>query len=211
MKPWRIGLALAVAAALEAGAARADEPSAPSPEAQAPPEGVVRLHVEANSPDVEVRQYHPGSDVLETVCRAPCDRLIDARDGRALRFDGEAVSAEPLPLARHRGDVTAFVTVRPGLRIGGAALTALGSVGLVTALILLGGGLMSSGTSDIAPPTETWIYKPLYVGAAATGTASALALAGGITMLVLGKTTYDIVPGADRKRALAPNYLLGEF
>ncbi len=143
--PSAVLLALLLAVAPHARAAEGDdEPKpatdpAPSPDAEEAAEtrpaapaprrdhaaGAVRVHIETKHPGVELREEQPGAESFVVVCRQPCDRVVDGRDGRSFFFAGEGITPSPtFALDRRRGDVTA--AVKPGsagLRTGGAVVS----------------------------------------------------------------------------------------
>jgi hypothetical protein len=197
-------------------AARGEDPS-PSPDRP----GVVRLHIEANVADVELRERVPAGrpgpfgedDAIERhVCRAPCDRVLDGRDGHEFFFDGTPWDAPDFSLRGYQGDVIARLTVHRHLRNGGIALATSSGLAIIGGAITLGLGVGKG--SQVIPydasctgtnPAPTCTYDqthpsydsglPLRIaGGVALGAGGAMLIAG-IVMLVHGRTQLELVGG----------------
>jgi hypothetical protein len=108
---------VALAIFLSAGRAGAQAPSAP------------RVEFEANSPEVVLFEDHGGDEVDRPLCRAPCNRVIDAHEGRIFYFGGlDLLPSKRFYLGDHTGDVHFKVTARSALlRTGGVIMLAFGS------------------------------------------------------------------------------------
>jgi hypothetical protein len=119
--------------------ARADDRAELSPDRP----GIVRLHIDANVPDVELRLRLSGGgsrsrwprSLERPVCSARCDQVIDFRDGRELHFAGDVWDAPSLQLGEYQGDVTVRLTARPRLRNIGIALIVPGATGITLAVV----------------------------------------------------------------------------
>lgn len=162
--------------------------AAPEPELGAP-----RIHVEVEG-DGTVLLHRVVADIAganisgvvsRAVCRAPCDEVIDGRGGESFFFGGSNPTvSRRFELVDKTGDVTA--RVRPGKRglyVGGFILVGIGGT------IALGGVAM------LAMPRPTSALRSFKVpGAATLGTGAAM-LAGGIPMMVFGRTRVKWFPG----------------
>lgn len=158
---------------------------------------VVQLSVESTRPDREVHLVEVVSDgVLDDlgrrrgvdhrrVCTIPCARTLDP--WRTYHVGGEGLVRSRRFTLRGRGPdiVLQVVPRRPALRIGGIVVTSVGALtlatgGAVLTLAALFGATVGPGDEVLAPPD----YRPgvavLVVGAGV--------LAGGVTMLVLGRS-----------------------
>lgn len=124
---------------------------------------------------------------FQPVCRAPCDRVVDGRDGRAFFLSGDRVTpSRKFTLLDREGDVT--LEVRPGHRalyLAGWFSTVFGLVGAATGAVLL-------ATSDDDADLRTAGAVVLGVGAPV--------LAGGIVMLLFGRTRMRFVGPAPQPR-----------
>jgi hypothetical protein len=195
MRARRIAFALATALATMPTIARGDDVTPPpSPDREV--DGVVQLHVDANAPDIHIRRRDPIRHVEEDLCAAPCDTVLDGRDGRPFQFTGDASSAEPFTLNGYRGNVTARVTVHPAMRYGGGALVGIGAGAVLTGALVMLLGVMTHGSRKVAVlgGAEPSGAEPFLIGGGVTGGAGVLALVGGITLLVQGKASYDLEP-----------------
>ncbi len=202
----------------------------PAPAVDATPStdqpGVVRFHIDADKPGVELHEQKAAGVVVgpygaavigieQVVCTAPCDRVVDGSDGHPYFFAGEGVPpAGPFRLVGYRGDVSARVQVgSPGLRIGGSWMMAVGAAGVATGavLLILGATLHSIETDPVTGLDQTGgSNKTMLIAGGATLGGSAALLGGGIAMFVVGKTKYELGAG-EHKQAVAPRYWLGEF
>lgn len=180
---------------------------APAPREEPAPVYGPRLHIEPTKPasvhlyEITGEMVAHGANVTvhgiqyRPVCAAPCDKVIDTSGGSSYFFGGEGLTtSNRFNLTDARGDVTAVVKPgRRGLRTGGIITMSVG-----IALMALGGGLfvLSKSRADRdailgegpAEPPKYGAPIGLLVGGAA-------ALAGGIVMMVLGKTRFKLKTG----------------
>jgi len=192
------------------------EPAAPAPPPAAPPTptaptmGMPLIHIESNWSDLELSRiegdigggfqqqqqgYAGPTTISKYVCRAPCDKLVDGRDGHRFFITGPGMF--PAPSFR-LDDQDGHVTVRVkgtslGRFTGGVILVALGGVmGL--------GGAMFTGASFAIDPEPTMenpnpqedmrvvrTFGLVTLGLGAAG------LIGGILLLSEGHTRIEIV------------------
>jgi hypothetical protein len=125
--------------------------------------------------------YRPSRAVYSaarSVCRAPCDRVIDGSAGNPFFFGGSrTVPSRVLYLKDLEGDYVARVKPgRVGWLLGGAVAIGFGYAGT------LGGGLLVGLTRD---------DRPRLAGGLVLGAGLAL-LAAGIAMIVRGTTRYTL-------------------
>jgi len=113
--------------------------------------GVVFLHVETRAPRLEMRVFDGAwttgprgarRTFSRRVCAAPCDRIIDAREGARYFFSGpDLVSSDYFRLNDRAGPVTARVTVGSRrLRTSALIAGALGLLSVFGGSVLLGVG-----------------------------------------------------------------------
>ncbi|XXT18198.1 hypothetical protein WME94_49005 [Sorangium sp. So ce429] len=108
--------------------------------------GIVRVHIETENPDVQLHRWLRASvprtkDTVvlmnghEFICKAPCDKLVNASMGQEYFFSGPGITdSSRFRMIQRRGDVT--IEVRPGssalydsvrpLRYAGAAMLTVG-------------------------------------------------------------------------------------
>lgn len=175
--------------------------STPPEEQPALPPGMVKVHIDTDDPKVQLHRYRGSSvglvvvpvnaivisDYSNVVCRAPCDRVVDGRDGEEYFFAGSGLSSSGrFQLYDRTGTLEA--KVNPGsntLRwVGiGAALAGI-------APVLGGAGMLAIG-SDIKDdfPDEGSRWKT--IGAVAIGVGTAMII-GGIVLWLSGRTTYEL-------------------
>ncbi len=216
--------------ASEDGAKKA-EPGAGGPGYGSPPpaateeaasgKGVVRVHIESKKPVKLIE--HMGTSVaagggyviaieqLRVACASPCDKVVDGSRGQEFAIVGESVPvSKPFTLNEH--DKPTQVDVDPGsngLQSGGFWMASFGILGVIGGAITL-----PLGYALERPDSNTSGMK--VAGGVMLGAGSAL-LAGGIVMIVEGKTSidvHDVGSKASAKNALAPRkprYWAGEF
>ncbi|EYF00651.1 hypothetical protein [Chondromyces apiculatus] len=179
--------------------------SAPDGLPQPPRPGVVRLHVDADNPGVDLFQVTASGVVVganvsalisvsRKVCTAPCDRVIDGSDGGDFFFGGNGVTpSRSFRLDDRSGDVTAHTEARSsGARKAGMWLTIIGGGLVVTgASLLIGEALTSSASSLDDAPSSASPFGPL--GGAALGLGGA-AMIPGIILLATSGTKLTLGP-----------------
>jgi hypothetical protein len=178
------------------------------------------VHVVSDSPDVQLHEvltqstgivwgYGGGFVTMTTsqpVCSVPCDRVVDAHNGQSFFFRGQGMPASSnFQLAGHGPQVTLDVKAgSSGLRAGGIAMASIGGAAMVIGAITLALGFYrpptvdSSGNVVDGPPDQGLQLA----GGLALGLGVA-AVAGGIVMIVKGRTTYSFIgPGEQAKTPL---------
>jgi hypothetical protein len=194
--------------------------------------GVVRLHIESEKPGVKLLEevsstygmvggYGFALQELREVCAAPCDQVIDGRRGQSFFFAGDGIpGSDDFTLASYHGDLLAKVDAgSTGLGAGGWTLTITGGTAMLMSPVFFLLGAMTTTSYDYDPVTQTEVTsdKPLASwGIAAGGVilgVGAGMLAGGIVMLAMSGTDYELEPGGTTgtAHARAPRYWAGEF
>jgi hypothetical protein len=161
--------------------------------------GAPRLHIELTRPadlklyevtgEITVNSFGTGpssGSIYRPICVAPCDRVIDGRSGQSFFFNGDGVlKSRKFSLSQRSGDVVARVKPgRPGLRVGGIAGMAVGGAGLGTAALLL----LMTPRSTLGQDDGRSLSNRNNLPAAGMLIGGALAVAGGLAMLLLSST-----------------------
>ncbi len=183
--------------------------AAPVAEAAASSRGMPFLHVESDYPELELARVDgmigPGFQISNAlaanalnrfICRAPCNKLVDGRDGHRFFFTAPGM----MPSRHFRlddvdGHVTARVHGVSTMRFtGGVVLATLGgTIALTGGTLFLTGGLLSaSGPSDPDRGANE-VGSALFITGGVTLALGAGMLAGGIAMLAKGKTRVELV------------------
>lgn len=192
------GQRVEIGAVMAAAPAPREEPA----QAQGP-----RLHIESTKPasvhlyEITGEMIAHGANVTvhgiqyRPVCAAPCGKVIDTSGGSSYFFGGEGLTtSNRFNLTDARGDVTAVVKPgRKGLRIGGIITMSVG-----ISLMAVGAALFYFAKAD--SESDSIIFDrparpPNYGPAAGVLVGGAAALAGGIVMMVLGKTRFQLKTG----------------
>lgn len=210
-----------------AGPGYGGAPLPPAPQVPPPPEpklgtpGVVRLHIDSPAPvrlfEVAgvsvgvVGGYSASVQHLRPVCGGTCDRVIDGSEGQSFAVTGAFPAPPAFSLGSYQGDVS--LRVQPGSlgrRIGGVTLITLGGLG-----VLLGAALLPLALGDGVLTTPGSTNSSLTHGAAGTLAVGAVALAGGIALVVTSSTKIALQPRvevpAGNVAQSRPRYWLGEF
>ncbi|HEY1694447.1 MAG TPA: hypothetical protein VGG39_19895 [Polyangiaceae bacterium] len=215
-------------------------PPPPPPPPSVPPApklggpGVVRVHIDSPSQvtllDVHLVS-HPvteswvdgfGNTVTrdatatelheDPLCSSPCDRVI--RDSY-LRIAGKGFpSSSGFDLGGRTGDLT--LRVRPGSDAeyaGGIAAIVVGSLATVVGTIMIPLNEKDSTTTDANTGAKVHVPDPALrtagIGLIAGGI---VGIAGGIALVLFGRTTVTVSPQAGLAPAAAkPRYWMGEF
>jgi len=205
----------------EPGAGGPGYGSPPAAEEAAPGKGVVKVHIESKKPVKLIE--HMGTSVaagggyviaveqLRVACASPCDKVVDGSRGQEFAIVGDSVPISK-PFTLNERDKATQVDVDPGsngLQTGGAYMTVFGAAGVVGGAVTLPlAYALSSPSSDLGGMK--------IAGGVMLGAGAAL-LAGGIVMIVTGKTHIDVhevgdkSAKADKKTERKPRYWAGEF
>ncbi len=165
---------------------------------------MVNLHIETDDPRVQLHRYRGSSvglvvmpvnaiviaEYSDIVCRAPCDRVVEGRNGEEYYFSGSGLSSSGhFQLYDAHGSIAAKVNSGSNaMRWAGIGLT-FGSLGF----ILAGAGFYAIGNRirrdfpDDGSSVKTAGAVLIGIGAAALVT--------GIVLWVSGRTTYELTPG----------------
>lgn len=174
-------------------------PGLAAPDAHPDRPGLVRLHIDADAPRVELRRVGGAAiarysvygnsitpnyiTLYTTVCKAPCDAVIDGRDESTFFFGGPGVTdSSNFQLTERRGDVRAHVKTGNASRHSAGYWTMVfgGSAAAGTGLVLaLAGSNMGS------------TQQAVYGGITAAGV---VALAAGIYLFATSSTNYELAP-----------------
>jgi hypothetical protein len=159
-----------------------------------PVKGAPFLHIQATHPDVQLMRIRTVMTVMtsrgsasgiasETVCPAPCDRIVDARDGAQFYFTAPNMTPSPaIKLAPYEGEVEARIK-------GGSAARSFGG-----AWLLVGGitsGVMGAITLPIGLGVD--VDELTLAGGIALGAAVVLIIPGAL-LVTSSRTTVEIVP-----------------
>jgi hypothetical protein len=166
--------------------------------------GVVRIHIESDNPAVELQRVGGTTHsavLLQPVCNAPCDQVVDARAGSFV-LTGERIPPTPnFQLSSYSGDLTLRVKAGDAFKMG------LGRVGVVLGFITGIASVLCLVVAATASPVQQarGEHIPLLiVGASSAG--AALLFGGGGYLLGSGTdTTYTIEPSSTPARDRSVN------
>lgn len=182
--------------------------TSPSPAPIAPPadtSGVVRVHID--SLDEHLQLYRWGgvvarlrgrgnsiSAVNDFVCRAPCDTIVDGRQGDEFYLAKDAVPwATPFHVQGYEGDLT--IRPKPGnkpLQTTGMIFAGAGGLALVAGIVtLVGGSVMGTNASSV---TASSTARDVRLAGGSMMGLGALSLIGGGVMMYVGRNHFEIVP-----------------
>ncbi len=151
--------------------------------AEEAPQGV-RVHLVSDAPVLELRRVAQqfvgmgmsyrgptvvSGAVLETLCVAPCDTLVDPMKGRVYVWGPGLTPSEEFSLARYRGDVT--VKAKTGKMAGfagGMLLMTFGSLAFLAGGTLTTVSFIKSKNAGLRAPglITTGVSIPMVVGGA---------------------------------------------
>ncbi|MDC3988117.1 hypothetical protein [Polyangium jinanense] len=180
----------------------------PAPAPLAPAEGGPLVHIESNWPDLELAridgdvggghhqpEYVGPNTITKFMCRAPCDKLVDGRDGHRFFISGPGmVPTESFRLEGLEGHVTARVKGVSMARFTGGFLgTVLGGFFVLSGVAIAG----MSYTIDTTPTPEVpdparQINTVRTIGLVTLGIGAA-GFIGGIMLLSEGRTRVELV------------------
>lgn len=182
-------------------------------EAPASGDGAPRVHIESDYPKVQIMRIDAtiavvgsrGSAtgiVTRPVCTAPCDKVVDGRDGSQFFFTAPGmVGSSAFSLTDKSGDLTARIQGgSAGKRMGGFIMTTSGGALLMAGALVLTIGAISTDISydDAGNSTETHgNATAMTIGGIGLGVGAAL-LVPGIIFLSTSGTKYELVPSTAR-------------
>ncbi|MDI1475467.1 hypothetical protein [Polyangium sp. y55x31] len=181
---------------------------APAPAPLAPTEGMPLVHIESNWPELELAridgdvgggnhqpEFVGPNTITKYICRAPCDKLVDGRDGHRFYISGPGmVPTESFRLDGLDGHVTARVKGVSLARFTGGFLgTVLGGFFAVSGAAITG----MSYTIDTTPTPEVpdpvrQIRTVRTIGLVTLGIGAA-GFVGGLMLLSEGRTRIELV------------------
>jgi hypothetical protein len=192
--------------------AQAAAKAAPPPKEAAPVDGLTRVHIEADTPQITLHRMGTVKMDLPIlgltnvrkglpVCPAPCDKVVDGSDGELFYFGGDGLLPSPQFQLRGLGP-NANATVSGGSvhRFNaGIALTVIGGTAALTGLIFVIGaalGGLPDSNGDLVP-----IGSGGAIGGGITAGLGLGVLAAGI-VLWRTKTSYAFAPPPVTSRGL---------
>ena len=161
--------------------------------------GVVRLHVDTMAPHLELRVFdglepltgyrNSRRTISRWICTAPCDEIIDAREGARYFFGGPGLDRSPLfRLDGRSGLLAAHVEAgHASVKTAGKALTLLGPslMGLGTVILVTGSAVFHPEDPDTRGEAAGFrIAGGVLLG---LGVATLIT---GVTLLVRGSTHF---------------------
>jgi hypothetical protein len=166
--------------------------------------GTPFIHIESDWPDVQLGRIDSeplfatssqnlgaaiGAGLVRPVCRAPCDRVVDGREGtRFVVISPGMVPSDPFFLDNKNGHLVARVQGGSvGKRFGGFMLTTFGGCMTLGGIAVLGVALGTNAFSD--PET-----RPLGTAGAIVFGLGAAQLIPGIMLLAGSSTKVEITP-----------------
>ncbi|WP_437723081.1 hypothetical protein [Sorangium sp. So ce861] len=189
---------------LERGASAGPSAREPAPRGPVAPlgtPGIVRVHIETDEPQVQLmvvtgkRTVRQGgsttrSTLADVVCRAPCDAIIDSRDGEEFFFGGKGiVPSSEFQLFDRSGDVS--IKVHPGSTVGDTIGDVMTYMGWLTAVA---GGLIIANAYLQEDQHESH-HGAKVMGFSTVGAGAALVISGYV-LTAASQTTYELsTPG----------------
>jgi hypothetical protein len=129
----------------------------------------------------EMQGSAPG---LVPICNAPCDRVVDGRNGQSFVLGGPGLSRS-LPFSLMSADASLTIHARPGrraLRIAGWVLTSVGA-----AAVLAGAATLTAADDD----------RTLRRAGGFTFLGGLPFVAGGVVMVAFGRTRFRLGDRSD--------------
>lgn len=171
-----------------------EETSKPPPP---PGPGVVRIHIVADDPLIQLYRVggsqiqvagntvHLGT-VTELICQAPCDTIVDGRDGASFFFSGQGIPpSDPFQLLEHEGDQAIAVDAgSAGPALGGALMMTFGILGVIA------GGIMTGASFGV---NEADTGEALHIAAGTTLGGGAALIAGGAVLVAGAGTKHEFL------------------
>ncbi|HVK70341.1 MAG TPA: hypothetical protein VM694_38070, partial [Polyangium sp.] len=187
-------------------------PAAPAPPAAAAPlapgQGVPFLHIESNWPNVELARidgevgggyqqqaYVGPNTITKFMCSAPCDRLVDGRDGHRFFISGPGMfPSEAFRLDSQEGHVTARVKgVSMARFASGLILVTMGGVLSLGGIMFTAASFTMNGTptpENNEPMKDVRAVRTIGLVTLGIGVASVV---GGAMFLSEGRTRVELV------------------
>ena len=182
-------------------------PAAPNGAAPGAGKGMPRVHIEADRENVRLMRIdavYSGLDgegiMVRSVCKAPCDEVVDARKGHTYFLAGPGmIPSRGFRLKNTTGEVTARVDGgSTTARNVGWVLAGFGGAAVIGGAIMLpmglGGNPILSAEGGVAQDDRKAMAT---AGGIALGAGAALVVTG-VVMIATSKTRLELVPGSDR-------------
>jgi len=189
----------------------------PPPIQAAPPDmpvkGMPRVHIESDWPDVELSRvegsigggFHHGSygqmdphALLKYVCRAPCDKLVDGREGHAFFISGPGMfPPNQFRLDTFDGDVTARVHGASMARYtGGVISVAAGGMFTLGASLFLAASFATTGAPTPKNPDPERTAREVRTFSLILGGIGVATVVTGIVLLSAGRSRVELIKTA---------------
>lgn len=219
--PWE-DVAKVVSGATEAPPSAQPAPApattTPAPVPTVPTKGMPFVHVESDWPELELQRVDGeigagiytnknqiGPQTLSKyICEAPCDKLVDGREGHRFFFSGPGMyPSEQFRLEQRDGYITARVHgVGIGRMIGGILLTTTGGIFALSGTMLFGFSFIPNRPTQ-ASPNPVDVSTDMRVAGLIVGGIGAGMLVGGIYLLAGGRTKVDLIKTPRGETALS--------
>jgi hypothetical protein len=191
-------------------------PPPPGGELSGPADGAPRVHIRTETPGMALHQITTSIAVVgyggvaygmisRPVCVAPCDQVVDGRNGQLFFFAGEGTTQSSRFQLLGRGPEVVADVKGGGVwkRFGGFMLAAFGGAAVVTSATLF--ALGAAGRETYNAQTNQFDKSSnsgMMIGGGVLAGAGVGMLAGGIVMIVQSVTRYSFAqPGAPPPQA----------
>lgn len=175
-----------------------------------PVKGMPRVHIESDWPDVELSRvegsigggFHHGNygrmdshALLKYVCRAPCDKLVDGREGHAFTISGPGMfPPNQFRLDTSDGDVTARVHGTSVARYaGGAVSVAAGGMFALGGTLFFAANFATTGAPTPKNPDPDRVAKDVRSFSLVLGGIGVAAVVTGIVLLSTGRSHVELI------------------
>jgi len=219
--PWE-DVAKITAGPKESSPGTPPAPQTPAPTTTNTPSGPTKgmpfIHVESNWEEVELQRVDGeiGASVYSTknqigpqtvskyICEAPCDKLVDGREGHRFFFSGPGMlPSQQFRLEQRDGYITARVHgMGLGRMVGGVLLTTFGGTFALSGTMLFGLSFMSTKPTATNPDPDQSTGEMRTAGLIIGGIGTGM-LVGGILLVAGGRTRVELLKTDRGETALA--------
>lgn len=219
--PWE-DVAKITAGPKESSPGTPPAPQTPAPTTTNTPSGPTKgmpfIHVESNWEEVELQRVDGeiGASVYSTknqigpqtvskyICEAPCDKLVDGREGHRFFFSGPGMlPSQQFRLEQRDGYITARVHgMGLGRMVGGVLLTTFGGTFALSGTMLFGLSFMSTKPTATNPDPDQSAGEMRTAGLIIGGIGTGM-LVGGILLVAGGRTRVELLKTDRGETALA--------
>jgi len=184
-------------------------PSIQAAPSDMPVKGMPRVHIESDWPDVELSRvegriggFHHSNhgrvdhhDLLRYVCRAPCDKLVDGREGHAFTISGPGMfPPNQFRLDTLDGDVTARVHgVSVARYTGGVISVAAGGMFTLGASLFLAASFATTGVPTQENPDPERVARDVRAFSLVLGGIGVATVVTGIVLLSAGRSRVELI------------------